>query len=719
MEMLAHISEDGTRTQTIEAHLNGTAALAGGFAAAFGAQREAEYTATLHDIGKYSAAFQHRLQGGPPVDHSTAGAQEAMRARNTPAALAIAGHHSGLPDFGSRVDTADSCTLLGRIQRQVPDPSGWKQEIHPAAALPGWLMQSRDPLDMAFFTRMLYSCLVDADFLDTETFMNGSPAPRGESTSLETLLEKVRAQADRYLHAPQTSPVAQQRNAVLQACIERGQHGPQGLYTLTVPTGGGKTFASLAFALEQAAALKMDRVIYVIPYTSIIDQTAKTFADLLGQENVLAHFSGVDYKLAEREDLTPTQYRQLLASENWDAPVVVTTAVQFFESLYANRSSRCRKLHNIANSVVIFDEAQTLPNDFLKPCVSAIAQLVQHYHTTAVLCTATQPALAPLFQELAPGLTAQEISPDPALLYQVLRRVTLRGLGEISAEALCSQLTDAPQVLCVVNRRKTAQELFTQLPSEGSYCLTTLLCASDRRRQLEEIRQRLKEGLPCRVVSTSLIEAGVDVDFPLAYREMAGLDSLLQTAGRCNREGKRNPEDSIVSYFSLEGLSAPQMIAQNVSALDSTIRNYATPDTPEAVQFYFNALYRTRATLDKQGILDAFRKGIEGCMFPFAQVADRFRLIDSPTRTVYLPIGEGVELCENLRSGHISRAMLRRLGVYSVACYEKQFDALYAAGALECRPEFPDGSAILLDLSKYDRKTGLTLDVTAGDAIIF
>lgn len=721
MKPLAHISEDGIRTQTIEAHLTGTAALAGRFAAPFHAQAEAEYAAILHDIGKYSAAFQHRLQGGAKVDHSTAGAQEAMRMRNTPAALVIAGHHSGLPDLGSGADTADSSSLLGRVRRPVPDCSGWKQEIHlSAAALPGWLMQSRDLLDMAFFTRMLYSCLVDADFIDTETFMNGQAAPRGTGTdAIPALLAKVHAQANRYLANKAASPVAQQRNAVLQACLDKGAHGPQGLYTLTVPTGGGKTFASLAFALEQAAAQKMDRVIYVIPYTSIIDQTAKTFSELLGQENVLAHFSGVDYKLAEREDLTPTQYRQLLASENWDAPVVVTTAVQFFESLYANRSSRCRKLHNIANSVVIFDEAQTLPNDFLKPCVSAIAQLVQHYHVTAVLCTATQPALAPLFQELAPGLTAQEISPDPALLYEVLRRVTLRSLGEIPVDALCSRLAAAPQVLCVVNRRKTAQDLFAALPTEGSYCLTTLLCAADRRRQLDEIRQRLRDNLPCRVVSTSLIEAGVDVDFPLAYREMAGLDSLLQTAGRCNREGKRPPQDSIVSYFHLEGLPAPQMIAQNVSALDSTIRNYTTPDTPEAVRFYFDSLYRTRATLDKNGILDAFRKGMEGCMLPFAQVAEQFRLIDAPTRTVYLPIEEGAELCEKLRCGRISRAMLRRLGVYSVACYENQFNALCAAGALEQQPDFPDGSAILTDLSQYDRKTGLNTNVTAGEAIFF
>ena len=718
MKALAHISEDGTRTQTVQEHLTGTAKLAGAFAAVFGAQDEAEYTAGTHDIGKYTADFQRRLHGGPPVDHSTAGAQEALRQGNVPAAFAIAGHHSGLPDGGHPRDTDQDSTLMGRARKKVADYSAWKQEITVGrAAPPAWI--AADNLTSAFFTRMLYSCLVDADFIDTETFMNGKAAPRGMGQPLPVLLEKVRAQARRYLHAPQASPVAQQRNAVLQACIQRGQTGPQGLYTLTVPTGGGKTFASLAFALEQAAARKMDRVIYVIPYTSIIDQTARTFADLLGEENVLAHFSGVDYKLTEQDSLSPTQYRQLLSSENWDAPVVVTTAVQFFESLYANRSSRCRKLHNIANSVVIFDEAQTLPNDSLKPCISAIAQLVQHYHTTAVLCTATQPALGPLFRELAPGLTAQEISPDPALLYQVLRRVTLRSLGTLSTDALCARLSDAPQVLCVVNRRKTAQDLFAALPAAGSYCLTTLLCAADRRRQLDEIRQRLREGLPCRVVSTSLIEAGVDVDFPLAYREAAGLDSILQTAGRCNREGKRRPEESLVSYFQLEGCPVPQMIRQNVHALAYAARQCDTLDTPEAIHAYFDDLYRSKASLDKKGILAAFQNGIHGSVFPFAWAAEQFHLIETPTRTLYIPIDEGAALCEALRSGHISRAMLRQLGLYSVECYAPQFDALSAAGALECRSDFPDGSAVLIDPSRYDRKTGLNADVPAGEAIFF
>lgn len=485
------------------------------------------------------------------------------------------------------------------------------------------------------------------------------------------------------------------------------------MHTLTIPTGGGKTFASLAFALEHAVARHMDRVIYVIPYTSIIDQTVETFSDLLGEENVLAHYAGVDYQTVEPDEMTPEQYRKLLASENWDAPVVVTTAVQFFESLYANRSSRCRKLHNISNSVVIFDEAQTIPPDYLLPCLAAIAQLVQDYHTTAILCTATQPALGPLFSRLAPRLSIQEICPHTDTLYEALRRTMLADLGTISREALCGRLCAHEQVLCVVNRRSTAQELFAALPPEGSYCLTTLLCAADRRQQIQEIRSRLHNKLPCRVVSTSLIEAGVDVDFPAAYREQCGLDSLLQTAGRCNREGKRSAAESIVYRFRLEDVPAPVMLAKNISALTFAARHSPDLASPQAIEAYFSELYQIRGerALDKKGILPALQSGISGCMLPFAQVAEAFHLIETPTRTVYLPVGDGAALCARLQRGECSRALLRKLGIYSIACYTAQFDALDAAGALEL---LPDGSAILTDLSKYNAKTGLALNVETG-----
>lgn len=368
--------------------------------------------------------------------------------------------------------------------------------------------------------------------------------------------------------------------------------------------------------------------------------------------------------------------------------------------------------------MIIFDEAQTLPTSYLLPCVSAIAQLVRHYHATAVLCTATQPALEPYFRQFAPELPLQEIVPDTATLYTTLRRTTLCDAGELTLEALTSQLCALSQVLCVVNRRKTAQEVYATLPAEGSYCLTTLLCAADRRRQLAEIRQRLREGLPCRVVSTSLIEAGVDVDFPAAYREQCGLDSLLQTAGRCNREGHRSVEESLVYRFTLEGCGVPQMLRQNVHAMQYAAGCTAALDSPEAVRAYFKELYfaRGEAALDTSSILDALRKGISGCIFPFAQVAEQFHLIEAPTRTVYLPVGEGKALCDQLRSGTVSRTLYRKLGAYSVACYAQQFQALESAGALE---PLPNGSAILTDSTLYDPKTGLSMDVETGKGLFF
>lgn len=634
----------------MEAHLLGTAKLAKQFAESFGAGSDAAFAGLLHDIGKCTAGFQARLHGGARVDHATAGAKAAFQKGNLPAAFAVAGHHGGLPDGGNHRDEPEEATLCGRVRRDGSfDASVLGQLPLPPEEPPSWL--GRDLLQNAFYTRMLYSCLVDADFQDTQNFMDGKMAPRGAHASIRNLLDLVRERADSYLAAAAQTPVSVHRNAALRACMEHGKAWPSGLYTLTVPTGGGKTFSSLTFALEQASAQQMDRVIYVIPYTSIIDQTASVFSELLGEENVLAHDAGAEYQTAEPEEMTPAQYRKLLASENWDAPVVVTTAVQFFESLYSNRSSRCRKLHNIANSVVIFDEAQTIPNDYLMPCLSAITQLVQFYHTTAVLCTATQPAFTPLLKELAPAITIREICPHTTEMYAALRRTTLVDLGELGQEELCARLRRHAQMLCVVNRRSTAQNLYDRLPPEGRYCLTTLLCAADRKAQIAQIRARLKDGLPCRVVSTSLIEAGVDVDFPTAYREDSGLDSLLQTAGRCNREGRRSADQSFVYRF---------------------------------------------------------------CLLPFAQIADRFHLIETSTRTVYLPVEEGAVLCRRLQAGEINRPLLRRLGQYSVDCYEPQFRALDQTGALTL---LPDGAAILTDLSKYNRETGLELNLETGIGI--
>ena len=706
---LAHRTEDG-RNQTVLDHLNGTAALCKKFAERFGAAEQGELAGLAHDLGKYSEQFQRRLNGGPAVDHATAGAAECWSRGQLPAALAIAGHHGGIPDWGAAGDTMDEPTLYGRAKRwqagKLPDYSPWQEEITllSNASLPSYF--SEGPLSQAFFTRMLYSCLVDADFLDTEQFMQNGAVERSSGEPLPVLLEKLENHIAPFW--PPRTPLNESRCEILSACLEGG-NGDKGLYTLTVPTGGGKTIASLAFALRHAVHHGMDRVVYVIPYTSIIEQNAAVFRDILGEENVVEHHSGVVFD--GDWDLDPKGYRQALASENWDAPVIVTTAVQFFESLYSNKPSKCRKLHNLANSVLIFDEAQMLPGEHLRPCVSAIAQLVRHYGATAVLCTATQPALNDLFAQYTGGLPIRELCPDPAALYDRLRRVSFRDIGTVTAEALAEQLAEQPQVLCVVNSRKTARSLYDLLPPEGSYHLSTLMYPTHRRRILAEIRQRLSDDLPCRVVSTSLIEAGVDVDFPTVWRELAGLDSIVQAAGRCNREGRRAPEDSIVTVFKGDW-PVPSIFSMPIGAATEALSAGRDPGDPETIRRYFQA-WRSLAgeTMDQFKVLEAFEQGISGCQMPFRTVAEKFHLIQEATWTVYIPLDEGAKYTDRLLNGEHSRSLLRKAGQYSVSVYERHLkDLLASGGAVRMDEE----SAVLTDLSLYQDMTGLSQETDWG-----
>lgn len=713
MVYIAHTKEDGS-VQSVREHLLGTAALAEAFASQFNAAEWGKTTGLMHDAGKYSKAFQKYILDPAgkrgTVDHSTAGAQIAWKKGLGPAAFAVAGHHAGLPDGGSRLDTADSSTLCGRMKRPIESCSEWEREISPntKCRLP---FSFQTPYDWMFFTRMLYSCLVDADYLDTERFMQGESG-RKNSGTMQDLLALAEKQAESWLNAPITREINTHRNTILKACIENGKTFPRGLYTLTVPTGGGKTFASLMFALEQAVHQKMERIIYVIPYTSIIDQTAEKFSEILGSENVLAHHSGAEYQLLEKEDITPENQKKALAAENWDARIVVTTAVQFFESLYAAKPSRCRKLHHIANSVIVFDEAQTIPMDYLKPCLAAIAQLTEHYRASILLCTATQPAFDEYLLKYLQKQPQKEICPQGAELFEALRRNVITERDELDEDSLAEELSEKKQVLCVVNRRKTAQELYERLPEEGRYCLTTLLCAADRKRKLKEIRQRLAEGKICRVVSTSLIEAGVDVDFPCAYREEAGLDSILQTAGRCNREGKRPTEESTVSVFTLAGERTCSMVQQKAAALKRVRAICGALDAPETVEMYFKELYKIKGekALDRKDILGQIKNN----NFPFETIAEEFKLIEAPTKTVYIPLGEGAELCRRLKNGEKSRALFRALGTYSVEIYPEHFDRLYQAGGLEL---LKHGEAILTDMQMYDAANGLKLDVETGAGI--
>lgn len=709
--LLAHgATDEHPEGQSIEAHLKGTGDLAETFAAEFGAAANGKLCGLAHDIGKYSDEFQLRLRGGKKVDHATAGAIECFKIKAAFEAVCVIGHHSGLPNVGHKdADTTESQTFFGRKLRAeqggIPDyRKNWNGHI----ALPqDYFRPSGRGFATAFYIRMLYSCLVDADYIDTETFMNGD-AGRGNYEPLSALCDKLTAYISKWNNPTREIDILRQK--ILNSCIEKAS-APRGIFSLTVPTGGGKTVASMAFALNHAVANSMKRIIYVIPYTSIIEQNAKVFRDILGQENVVEHHSSVSYELSENAD--ELEYRSALATENWDAPVIVTTAVQFFESLYANRSSKCRKLHNIANSVIIFDEAQMIPSNNLRPCVAAIAELVRAYNATAVLCTATQPAIDEMLLEYSKKETVVELCPDVDGMFEKFRRTSFEKEGRLTTDELVSRLESQQQVLCIVNTRKFAQEVYEALPSEGRFHLSTLMCPVHRKQKLDEIRERLKSGKTCRVVSTSLIEAGVDVDFPRVFREMAGLDSILQAAGRCNREGKRSAESSIVTVFESEN-KVNKLIAVNRDAAEETVRDWTQPNTTSTIERYFKAYRDFLRNDDKSGVITASEKGISGCGLPFEWIAKEFKLIDQNTFAVYIPIGEGKELVSRLREGERSRGLYRRAGMYSVSVYQNQFDSLINAGAAE---PFGEDAAFLTDCSLYSDEKGLSTDVDGGNAL--
>ena len=705
---LSHISEDG-REQTVIDHLEGTARRSAAFASDFGSESFGRLVGLAHDIGKNSPAFQKRLKGGPKVDHATAGAIECAKIGAAISACCVIGHHSGLPDYGNlEVDMPGDATFCGRLKKGIQSRSPSYTWSGPLPAVPPEPDFQNDLYRLSLWTRMLYSCLVDADYLDTEEFMSGGKIQRFGCDSLPELWDRLKRHIAVYY--PPQGELNRLRCQILDSCMDAGAN-KKGVYTLTVPTGGGKTIASLAFALHHAMKNNLRRIIYVIPYTSIIEQNALVFRSILGENNVIEHHSGANYD--SDEETNGEKSHQRLASENWDAPVIVTTAVQFFESIYANRSSKCRKLHNIANSVIIFDEAQMLPIGSLLPCVGAIAGLVADYGATAVLCTATQPILNDLIQSFAPQISVKEICPDTAHLYECFRRVTFRNIGTRSYATLANELGAHHQVLCVVNTRLAAQEIYQLLAGEGSFHLSTLMCPVHRQAVLQTVRQRLKDGLPCRVISTSLIEAGVDVDFPAVYREMAGLDSIMQAAGRCNRNGRMDAAQSLVTIFTGE-TPAPKLFQKNIKAASEALKGDRDPGDPESIRRYFSSLRSfVGDDLDSAKTVEHLRNGISGCQLPFRTVAENFHMIAENSMTVYIPFGDGEKLCEKLLSGFAGREIYREAGRYSVNIYPQHYQSLLSAG--DIRPLDAE-SAVLVNPALYSQVTGLSLQADSGKA---
>ena len=695
----AHSGSDKNKTdwQLLHEHLQSVGQLAAERAAPFGGQQLAQIAGLLHDIGKYTDEFQRRINGDLiRVDHSTRGAMLAVE-RYGPVvgrllAYGIAGHHAGLAngrDLGKRSTLEER--LKGKDLPVLVDQ--WQQEIK----LPAMSELGRPPIkpvrerqvfQLAFLTRMLFSCLVDADFLDTEAFYNRIEHRSSLRSHQPPALTELRAALDDYLAGFRADSSVNRIRADILAHVRQQAECPPGLFSLTVPTGGGKTLASLAFALDHAIRHGLRRIIYVIPFTSIVEQNAAVFQQALGQfgeQAVLEHHSAFN---DDRSKDRQARDKLRLAMENWDFPIIVTTAVQFFESLFADRPSRCRKLHNIAGSVIILDEAQTLPLKLLPPCMTVIDELALNYRCSPVLCTATQPALqAPQFKGGLQGV--RELAPNPPQLFQQLARVQIRQVGILSDEALQQQMAAREQVLCIVNNRRHARALYESIAGlEGARHLTTLMCARHRSEVLAEVRQRLRDGLPCRLVATSLIEAGVDVDFPCVLRAEAGLDSIAQAAGRCNREGKRALEASEVLVFQTENpdWKAPQELQQFAQAAREVLRNTSgDPLAPDAITRYFQQLYwqKGERELDKADLLAQIEsQRLEG--IPFEMLADKFRMIDSVQCPVIIPFDEIAEAALNaLEFADGCGELARQLQPYIVQLPRQGYEALLKVGAIQ------------------------------------
>ncbi|MCA9059347.1 MAG: CRISPR-associated helicase Cas3', partial [Planctomycetaceae bacterium] len=584
---------------------------------------------------------------------------------------------------------------------------------------------------LSLFTRMLFSSLVDADFLATEEFM--SPDRGSLRPTASPSFDQLAGQLSEFLNglgAGRSDRVGQARADVLSACKSAATLHP-GLFSLTVPTGGGKTLSSLAFALEHACQHGMSRIIYAIPFTSIIEQTAAVFRQVFDgfpEETVVEHHSNTD------PELDKERVASRLATENWRAPLIVTTNVQLFESLFASRTSRCRKLHNICNSVIILDEVQTIPIDLLTPTLAVIRELVADYGCTIVLCTATQPTLN-RSSEFPIGLEGvREIIPDPASLYAALRRVTVRHLGSQSDAAICNLLKEHSQYLCIVNTRPHAARLFQQTqdslaagvhgsldhaPSADTSCfhLSTRMCAQHRMDILQVIRQRLTDGLPCQVISTQLIEAGVDVDFPVVYRSLSGIDSIAQAAGRCNREGKLTTGDVFVfeptdvrllGYLRSVADSAQELLVD----LDANDMDLLSQET---VSRYFQLHFMKHGDRwDQKRVMECFPSGSgkNHCRFNFRTASDRFRWIADTTETVFVPYGRGRRLIEKLRHvptdrPDLLRPLIRRLQRFSVGLYDHVFRSMVGTDI----EVLSSGYAVLMNDTCYDQQLGFNADV--------
>jgi len=723
----AHTRNDQGKRHDLVDHLQAVAALASQFAAPFDASQLAYYLGLWHDLGKFDPDFQSYLlqaetgkrSRGP--DHKAAGALVALQQDLGPLVLLLQGHHGGLKnkqEFKRWLERhADATAVaLDLAEKAIPD-------LLPDSPLnlPGHLTAAPDLRQLEFFLRLLFSALVDADFLDTEQHFSARQSEfRGSDLALADLWTRFQEDQRRFDDVPDT-PVNCSRRQIYRACIEAATL-PPGLFRLTVPTGGGKTRSGMGFALRHALEHGHRRVVVAVPFITITQQTARVYGEIFNSADdsvpaVLEHHSGTPERTKDPDVYDPGAVWERLAAENWDAPIIVTTTVQLFESLFANSTSRCRKLHRLAKSIIILDEAQTLPAHLLDPILDGLQELCTNYDSTVVLSTATQPAFdaIPAFERLE----AREIVPAPERHFQALKRVDYewRVDESMSWEEVASLMREESRALAIFNTKKDALALLDALDDPGALHLSTLLCGAHRTRVIEEVTRRLAEGEPCRLVATQVVEAGVDLDFPLVLRALGPLDSIIQAAGRANREGRQEVGHVIVFEPAEGGL--PRGAYQRATQGARTLLNTGSLDMNDlaSIHNYFTRLYQLEET-DRNEIQKKRRE------LDYPAVARRFRMIDDDTvNVVVTQYGKEEErelvrsILAKLRAGAPpTRCLLRRLQPYVVSLWRRQALEHQRRGFLSAEEVAPD---LWEWLGQYDQVRGLSASDVGADQLVF
>lgn len=713
MEYIGHTSDDG-RKQLLLDHLNGTSKLCRENANEFWADI-AEFVGQIHDIGKYTSGFQKRINGAENirVEHAICGAKEVAKAPPKSYVpmieYCVAGHHSGLPDGGTKVDGEEDSTLHGRMKRKTGDYSAYENEVkleYPKDNLRELfdVSNQREIIERySFFTRYLFSCLTDADFIDTERFVT-SNTDRGIDGDFQKAYEKVCEK----LNSFKIETKLQESRSIIQEQVYKSVESNANVYTLNMPTGSGKTLCSIRAALKTAIENKKKRIIYVIPYVSIIEQTAKVFEDIFGDVlPVLQHHSNYDFDDDKNEDENEITSEKLKRScENWDAKLIVTTNIQFFESLYHYKGRRLRKLHNLADSVIIFDEIHMLPIDYIQPCLRAIGYVTKYLNSTAILMSATMPNYDKFMERYMSGVKIENAVKDTSL-FNVFDKCRYEYIGKCELASLAEKAQEYDNALIIVNKRKTARELY-DICSGNKYHLSTYMTPLHRSEIIAKIKEDIKNGINTTVISTSLIEAGVDLDFKAVFREIAGIDNVLQSGGRCNREGKMDMGDVFV--FETDGGNYQTKKKSDIIIRANITRNlfeeFENISTDKCIKEYYGRLLNYKEKKIEENTITAIMGNdlrIDG--IPFRTYAESFNFIDNQVIGIVIPCDENRGLIKELKDGKLS--VKRNLQRYSASVNKDEFKELFQIGIIET---LDCGVCILANTDYYKSDVGLTLE---------